>query len=135
MRSSSDLVTNFNTTVAATASQAANLSASIRLLGPTLQNADRALDSLNASFPNTRAFAREILPGVNETAATIDAAFPWIAQARGLLGPSELQGVASSSARPRSDLAKVIDASLALLPQADLAAKCATQRRAARPAT
>ena len=90
-----DLVTNFNTTVAATASQAANLSASIRLLGPTLQNADRALDSLNASFPNTRAFAREILPGVNETAATIDAAFPWIAQARGLLGPSELQGVAA----------------------------------------
>ena len=78
--------------MAATASQAANLSASIRLLGPTLQNADRALDSLNASFPNTRAFAREILPGVNETAATIDAAFPWIAQARGLLGPVRAAG-------------------------------------------
>ena len=46
-----DLVTNFNTTVAATASQAANLRASIRLLGPTLQNADRALDSLNAVVP------------------------------------------------------------------------------------
>ena len=36
-----DLVTNFNTTVAATASQATNLRASIRLLGPTLQNADQ----------------------------------------------------------------------------------------------
>ena len=95
-----DLVTNFNTTVAATASQATNLSASIRLLGPTLQNADRALDALNASFPNTRAFAREILPGVNETAATIDAAFPWITQARGLLGPSELQGVAEQLSPP-----------------------------------
>ncbi len=122
-----DLVTNFNTTVAATASQAANLSASIRLLGPTLQNADRALDSLNASFPNTRAFAREILPGVNETAATIDAAFPWIAQARGLLGPSELQGVAAELSPATRDLAKVVDATLALLPQADLTAKCATR--------
>ena len=121
-----DLVTNFNTTVAATASQAANLSASIRLLGPTLQNADRALDSLNASFPNTRAFAREILPGVNETAATIDAAFPWITQARGLLGPSELQGVAEQLSPATSDLAKVIDESLVLLPQADLVAKCTT---------
>ena len=121
------LVTNFNVTVAATASQATNLRASIRLLGPTLQNADRALDSLNASFPNTRAFAREILPGVRETPATIDAAFPWIAQTRKLLGPDELQGVASELSPATADLAKVIDATLDLLPQADLAAKCATR--------
>jgi phospholipid/cholesterol/gamma-HCH transport system substrate-binding protein len=122
-----DLVTNFNTTVAATASQAANLRASIRLLGPTLQNADRALDSLNAAFPNTRAFAREILPGVRETPATIDASFPWIAQTRRLLGPSELQGVARELSPATRDLAKVIDATLTLLPQADLAAKCAAR--------
>jgi phospholipid/cholesterol/gamma-HCH transport system substrate-binding protein len=122
-----DLVTNFNTTVAATASQASNLRASIRLLGPTLQNADRALDSLNAAFPNTRAFAREILPGVRETPATIDASFPWIAQTRRLLGPSELQGVAAELSPATGDLAKVIDATLALLPQADLVAKCTTQ--------
>ena len=122
-----DLVTNFNITVAATASEAANLRASIRLLGPTLQNADSALDSLNASFPNTRAFAREILPGVNETAATIDAAFPWIAQTSKLLGPDELQGVASQLSPATADLAKVVDATLQLLPQADLVAKCATR--------
>jgi phospholipid/cholesterol/gamma-HCH transport system substrate-binding protein len=122
-----DLVTNFNTTVAATASEASNLQASIRLLGPTLENANRALDSLNASFPNTRAFAREILPGVRETPATIDASFPWIAQTRKLLGPNELQGVARELSPATRDLAKVIDATLTLLPQADLAAKCATQ--------
>jgi phospholipid/cholesterol/gamma-HCH transport system substrate-binding protein len=121
-----DLVTNFNRTVAATASEAVDLRASIRLLGPTLQNADSALDALNASFPNTRAFAREILPGVNETAATIDAAFPWIAQARKLLGPDELQGVVSQLSPATQDLAKVVDATLQLLPQADLVAKCAT---------
>jgi phospholipid/cholesterol/gamma-HCH transport system substrate-binding protein len=119
-----DLVTNFNTTMAATASEAANLQASVRVLGPTLQNADRALDSLNASFPNTRAFAREILPGVRETPATIDAAFPWIAQTRKLLGPDELKGVADELSPATRDLAKVVDQSLKLLPQADLASKC-----------
>lgn len=119
-----DLITNFNTTTAATASQAANLRAAIHELGPTVASANRALDALNASFPNTRAFAREILPGVRETPATIDAAFPWIAQTRGLLGPDELQGVADELSPATRDLAKVIDESLKLLPQADLVAKC-----------
>jgi phospholipid/cholesterol/gamma-HCH transport system substrate-binding protein len=119
-----DLVTNFNTTVAATASEAGNLRASVRELGPTLENANRALVSLDASFPNTRAFAREILPGVRETPATIDAAFPWLAQTRQLLGPDELKGVADELSPATRDLAKVVDESLKLLPQADLASKC-----------
>jgi phospholipid/cholesterol/gamma-HCH transport system substrate-binding protein len=123
----SDLVTNLNTTLAATASEATNLRTSIRRLGPTLQAADGALDSLNAAFPNTRAFAREILPGVRETAATIDAGFPWIAQARALLGPTELRGLVRELSPATSDLAKVIDGSVDLLPQADLAAKCVTR--------
>ena len=121
-----DLVTNFNTTVAATASQSSNLRASIRLLGPTLETADRALTSLNASFPNTRAFAREILPGVRETNPTIQASFPWIRQTRALLGPTELQGVARELSPATQDLARVIDGSLDLLPQGDLVARCAT---------
>jgi phospholipid/cholesterol/gamma-HCH transport system substrate-binding protein len=122
-----DLVTNLNTTFAATASEARNLRLSLRRLGPTLQSADGALDSLNAAFPNTRAFAREILPGVRETAATIDAGFPWIAQARPLLGPNELQGLAQELSPATSDLAKVIDTSVDLLPQADLVSKCLTR--------
>jgi phospholipid/cholesterol/gamma-HCH transport system substrate-binding protein len=122
----SDLVTNLNTTMAATASEATDLRTSIRRLGPTLVSANGALDSLNAAFPNTRAFAREILPGVRETAATIDAGFPWIAQTRALLGPDELQGLVDELSPATSDLAKVIDASVDLLPQADLAAKCIT---------
>ena len=119
-----DLLTNFNTTVAATASESSNLQASVRLLGPTVDNADRALTSLDASFPDTRAFAREILPGVRETPATIDAALPWIAQTRKLLGPDELKGVAEELSPATSDLAKVVDQSLTLLPQADLVSKC-----------
>ena len=122
-----DLVTNLNTTLTATASEASNLRLSIRRLAPTLESADGALDSLNAAFPNTRAFAREILPGVRETAATIDAGFPWIAQARPLFGPAELQGLVRDLSPATSDLAKVIDASTDLFPQADLAAKCVTR--------
>ena len=78
-----ELISNFNATMAALASESGNLRASIRELAPTLETANAALASLNAAFPPTRAFAREILPGVRETPATIDAAFPWIEQARG----------------------------------------------------
>ena len=54
-----DLITNFNTTMAAFASEADNLQTSIRLLAPTLENANAALASLTRAFPPTRAFARD----------------------------------------------------------------------------
>ena len=121
-----DLVTNFNTTLGALAAQRSNLRQTIALLGPTLQHADSALASLNASFPNTRAFAKEILPGVKETPATIDAALPWIAQARKLVSPAELGGLTKELAPTTVDLAKLVDGSLTALPQADLVAQCVT---------
>ncbi len=92
--------------MAAFASESGNLRTSIRELAPTLENANGALASLNAAFPPTRAFAREILPGVRETPATIEASFPWIAQTRKLVSPSELGGLAKElspgHARPRA---------------------------------
>jgi hypothetical protein len=121
-----DLITNFNTTMAAFASHSADLSASVRLLAPTVDNAGKALTSLNNSFPNTRLFARAILPGVNETAATIDAAFPWLAQARPLVSQAELGGLVSDLTPATKDLAKLTDETLKLLPQADALSKCAT---------
>jgi phospholipid/cholesterol/gamma-HCH transport system substrate-binding protein len=121
-----DLVTNFNTTMASFASRSTDLSRSIHLLAPTLDNADKALTSLNASFPNTRAFAREILPGVRETPATINASFPWITQTRGLLRKTELRGLVQELSPATADLARLTDGTLKLLPQADLVAKCAT---------
>ncbi|HET6508349.1 MAG TPA: MlaD family protein [Baekduia sp.] len=119
-------VANFNTTLGALASEQSNLKASIAQLGPTLRHADSALTHLNASFPNTRAFAKEILPGVKETPATIDAAEPWIAQARKLVSPSELGGVVTQLQPTTVDLAKVVNGSLSALPQADLVSQCVT---------
>jgi phospholipid/cholesterol/gamma-HCH transport system substrate-binding protein len=120
-----DLITNFNTTMAAFASEEGNLSASIRLLAPTLENANAALASLNRAFPPTRAFAREILPGVRETASTIDASFPWVEQAQKLMSQAELRGLAEDAAPAMADLAQLTNSSLTLLPQIDRTALCA----------
>jgi phospholipid/cholesterol/gamma-HCH transport system substrate-binding protein len=119
-----DFVTNFDKTTAIFADESSNLQATIVKLSPTLQVTNRTLDDLNASFPATRAFAREILPGVKETPATVKASFPWIKQTRALLAPSELQGLARELSPATQDLAKAIDATNELLPQTDLASKC-----------
>ena len=121
-----DFVTNFNTTLAAFASRQNELKQTIGELGPTLEHTDSALTHLNASFPQARAFAREILPGVQETPATINAAFPWIAQARKLVGPAELGGLTKELKPTTVDLARLVDATLTALPQADLVSQCVT---------
>jgi phospholipid/cholesterol/gamma-HCH transport system substrate-binding protein len=121
-----DFVTNFNTTMGALASEDTNLRTSIAELAPTLRSADGALTSLNAAFPATRAFAREILPGVRETPATIAASLPWIAQVRRLVSKPELGGLTDQLSPATRDLARVTDAALTFLPQANLAARCAT---------
>jgi phospholipid/cholesterol/gamma-HCH transport system substrate-binding protein len=120
------LITNFNTTVGAFAAEKSNLRQTIRQLGPTLQTTNRTLASLNSAFPATRAFAREILPGVRETPATINAAFPWLAQANKLLSEPELRGLVNDLSPTTANLSKVVDGSLTLLPQADLVAQCLT---------
>jgi hypothetical protein len=122
-----DLITNFNTTMAAFASEAGNLQTSIRELAPTLRNANSAFAALNAAFPPTRAFAREILPGVRETPATIDAAFPWIDQMHKLVQPDELGGVVKELSPATAELAHVTDQAIKLLPKTDLTSKCVSK--------
>jgi ABC-type transporter Mla subunit MlaD len=119
-----DLVTNFNRTTAAFASESGNLSATIRLLPGVLEAARPTLADLNRSFPPTRAFAREILPGVRETPATINASFPWIRQTRLLVSKPELQGLVAELKPAVKALSSVTDQSLVLLPQVDLVNRC-----------
>jgi len=119
-----DLITNLNITTGALASEQGDLRATIRALPRLLDAANPALDSLNAAFPPTRAFAREILPGVNQTAATIDAAFPWVRQTRKLVSPAELQGLVKVLRPATADLAEATDGTVQLLPQVDLVDRC-----------
>jgi len=119
-----DLVSNLNTTMAAFASEEGNLRSTIRELPGTLETANGALTELNETFPPLRAFAREILPGVRETPATIAASFPWIEQTRRLLGENELRGLARRLSSSTTDLARLVDRSLELLPQTELVSRC-----------
>jgi phospholipid/cholesterol/gamma-HCH transport system substrate-binding protein len=119
-----DLITNFNVTTAALAAEQDDLRATVRALPQLLDSANPAFDSLNAAFPPTRAFAREIMPGVEQTAATIDAAFPWVRQTRKLVSPAELQGLVRLLRPATADLAAATDGTVTLLPQVDLVDRC-----------
>jgi phospholipid/cholesterol/gamma-HCH transport system substrate-binding protein len=120
-----DLVTNFNLTTAALASQETSLRQSVRLLPGVLEAAGPAFDNLNRAFPPTRAFAREILPGVRETPAAIAASFPWIRQTRALVSPPELQGLLDDLGPSIAKLAETTDSTTEFLPRLDLVDRCA----------
>ncbi|MBA3264517.1 MAG: MCE family protein [Thermoleophilaceae bacterium] len=90
-----DLVTDLNTTAGALASQDEALEASVPALRDTLREGYPALGELNAALPTLRAFSREALPGVRSSVPTLDAAIPWIGQARGLVAESELRGLSA----------------------------------------
>jgi phospholipid/cholesterol/gamma-HCH transport system substrate-binding protein len=120
----SDLITNFNTTAGAFASESANLSASIRELAPTLQEAEPSLRHLNDALPWARRLARESLPGIRELPATIRVGLPWLVQTGKLLRPNELGDTARLLAASGPPLAEAGHASLKLFPQVGLFSRC-----------
>jgi phospholipid/cholesterol/gamma-HCH transport system substrate-binding protein len=119
-----DLITNFNTTMGALAAEQDDLRETVALLPEVLEAANPTLDELNAAFPPTRAWALEMLPGVRETPATIDAAFPWIRQTRALLGPDELQGLVDDLQPAVDDFARFTEGQIQLLPEIDRFNRC-----------
>jgi len=119
-----DLITNFNTTMGALASEESNLRATIHELPQVLEAAGPALDNLNAAFPSTRAWALEMIPGVRETPATIEAGFPWIRQTRALLSPAELQGLVDDLQPAVADFAEFTDGQIDFLPELDDLNRC-----------
>jgi phospholipid/cholesterol/gamma-HCH transport system substrate-binding protein len=89
------LVTNFNTTAGAFASQDVALEQSIPALRDTLRRAQPALASLNNALPELRGFARDALPGARSSNATLKESQPFIHQARLLMSKKELRGTAA----------------------------------------
>jgi phospholipid/cholesterol/gamma-HCH transport system substrate-binding protein len=119
-----DLITNFNVTMGALASEEQNLRETVRLLPEVLESAQPALDNLNAAFPSTRAWALEMIPGTRETPDTIEAGFPWVRQTRALLSQPELKGLVEDLQPAVGDFARFTDGQLELIPQAELFARC-----------
>jgi phospholipid/cholesterol/gamma-HCH transport system substrate-binding protein len=120
------LVTTFDRTLAAFAARQSDLSASIAALPPLLRTTNGALTALDASFGPTKTFAKEILPGIEQVDPTIGQALPWLAQATGLLGPSELGGLVSDLTPAVQATGSTIHSSTALVSQSNTLARCVT---------
>ncbi len=118
------LVTTFDKTMAGFAARQQDLSATIAALPPLLRTTNRALTSLDASFGPTKAFAKEILPGIEQLDPTIGQALPWLAQATALLGPSELGGLVSDLTPAVQATARTLNSSTALLTTSDTLGRC-----------
>jgi len=122
-----ELLTNFNTAMATTASRAPQLERTIELLGPTASNLRRGLRSVNAALPPTQAFSREILPALQETPATVAASGPWLDQVTPFVGPRELGGLLEDLSPATKNLASATHTSREWLPKADAFNRCITE--------
>jgi phospholipid/cholesterol/gamma-HCH transport system substrate-binding protein len=122
-----DLVDNFDHALAGTARVAPALATMLRRLTPTLAHARATFADLDAAFPPTRALARELLPGVRATPATLRAVQPWLPQARGLLSRRELGGLAAALQPTSADLARLTRATEAFLPRLDDLDRCVSR--------
>jgi phospholipid/cholesterol/gamma-HCH transport system substrate-binding protein len=118
------LITNFNTTAGALASESTNLSASIRELAPTLEKARPTLRNLDASLPPFRALAIELEPGIRQLPETIRTGNPWLVQLRALLREDELGNDAEYLAASGPGLGQTAGSAPNLFRQTDLLSRC-----------
>jgi phospholipid/cholesterol/gamma-HCH transport system substrate-binding protein len=118
------LVSTFDATMRALASRQQDLSATIGALPPLLRTANRALRSLDASFGPTKAFAKAILPGVDQLDPTIGQALPWLTQATALVSPRELGGLVADLTPAVQNTASALQSTKPLLSQSDALARC-----------
>jgi phospholipid/cholesterol/gamma-HCH transport system substrate-binding protein len=123
----SELFPNFNTFFSALATHSAGLKTLVAELPLSLTNLYRGLVGLDATFPPTRAFAHDILPGVKNTNRTVAAALPWIEQVQASLQPSELGGVAKGLETSVPSLAKLTGEQTPLYKQTGEFNKCLTK--------
>jgi phospholipid/cholesterol/gamma-HCH transport system substrate-binding protein len=119
-----DLVTTFNATMGALAARQDDLATTISLLPPFLRAADSALGPLQASFGPTQRFAAALTPSVKQTAPTITAGLPWLAQSAALLSPQELGGLLKYLTPAIQGTSSTLISSKALLNGSNTLAKC-----------
>jgi len=122
-----ELIGNFNTFAGALASESENLSATIRELAPTLDEAQVSLRHLSDALPPVRALAIASRPAIAELPATIDAFDPWLAETDQLLNQSELGGLAQLLRSAAPGLAQATQGSRELFPQLSHLARCSTE--------
>ena len=118
------LITDFNATARAFASEDSNLQAAVRELPRTLRAAQPALGALNASFPSLRGFARDLRPGVRSSLPAIAASRPLVAQLRALVSEPELKGLTRDLRPTVAGLTQLSRASVPMQRQGRRVASC-----------
>jgi phospholipid/cholesterol/gamma-HCH transport system substrate-binding protein len=119
-----DFFTNFNTTMAALASEQDNLRVAVRRLEPTIEKAHSALGHFSDALPPTREFVRGLTGGVRETHATIEAAGPWLTQFTALVSKPELGGLLEDLRPMTESFAQFVARSIEFQRQVDLSSRC-----------
>ena len=121
------LITDFNVTAAAFAREDSSLREAVAELPRTLRAGQPALAALNASFPDLRALARELTPGVRNSDEAIDASTPLVAQLRRLVGEDELKGLVSDLRPAVPSLARLSTRSVDLFKEVRRASSCTNE--------
>jgi phospholipid/cholesterol/gamma-HCH transport system substrate-binding protein len=122
-----ELIGNFNNFFESLAVQSSALRATVHELPTALRGIGNGLASLDRSFPPTRAFAKDILPGVKATPETVKALLPWIEQVKASLAPTELGGVAKGLAEATPSLAKLSGEQIPVFKQTEAFNQCLTK--------
>jgi ABC-type transporter Mla subunit MlaD len=122
-----ELIGNLDIFVGSLAAQASSLREAVGALPSSLSTADKAFVALHRASPSLRTFALNLIPGVEQTPATIKAAFPWITQLQALLSPGELGGVATGLQAGTPTLAALIGAQPSFINQANLLGQCVSK--------
>jgi hypothetical protein len=121
-----ELIGNFDNFFHSLAVQSPALSATVAELPSSLTSINRGLASLDASFPPTRTFALDILPGVRSTPAAVAASLPWIEQVQASFAPTELGGVSKGLVAATPSLARLTSEQTPFYHQQELFSKCLT---------
>jgi phospholipid/cholesterol/gamma-HCH transport system substrate-binding protein len=123
-RALKDLITKFNITAGAFAREDVALEASIPELRDTLRTGQTTLAALNTSLPSVRAFARDALPGVRSSDETLTQSLPFLRQARRLMSPAELRGLAAVLRRQIPNLVRLNETSVPVLNESRQLSAC-----------
>jgi phospholipid/cholesterol/gamma-HCH transport system substrate-binding protein len=110
-----DLITRFNDTAAAFASQNTALAAAVGELPRTLAAAMPALRQLDDALPPLDRLASGLLPGVRSTGPMVTATLPFVTQLRKLVARPELRGLASDLSPTIPALAKLAKQTIPLM--------------------
>ena len=110
--------------MAALASEQAPLRESVASSARRCKNTYDSLGSLDAALPSVRAFALNLIPGIEQTQPTIDAVTPWIAPTRKLVSQEQLGGLLDNLQPATASLAKLTATTVPLLQQGGLLARC-----------